>query len=121
MDDTLKPDQVVGELPKESKVEETPEIDEYEQSAAFIHHYHKVFRRIGYDLANRKKKAPIRVLEALLFNPLHDVELLGKAELDLLKLSGQVLYHKGKLMEYAEKRKQEKTNNTQGVNNEQSE
>ena len=114
-DSPLLPDE--AQSTEEVKKDETNELDEYEQSAAFIHHYHKVFKRIGYNLAERKKKAPIRVLEALLFNPLHDTTLLGKAEQDLLKLSSQVLYHKGKLMEYAELRKRNREQ-TQGETNE---
>lgn len=105
----------VAEEPVVEKQEEKSQIDEYEQSAIFIKHYAKMFKKMGYDLANRKKRSPIRVLEALLFNPLEDVKLYGKAENDLLQLSSQILYHKGKLMEYAEKRKLEK----QGETNEQ--
>lgn len=85
---------------QEVKPEKT-ELDEFEQSAAMFHLLAKRFRQIGYRLAERKKKAPIRVLEALLFAPLEDVKVLGAEEEKLIDLCNQILYHKMKINEYA--------------------
>lgn len=82
------------------------ENDEVELSAKTIHILFQHFRKVGYKLADRKKKAPIRVLEALLFDGLEDVELVGKEELNLLDIAKQIMYHKGVLIEYALTRKQ---------------
>jgi len=94
----------------ETKVEEAkPEaLDEYEQSAAYIYHLSKAFRQIGYKLADRKKRSPIRVLEAVLFEPLEAVELVGQEEKDLFAICQEVLYHKNKLVEYMLTRKENK-------------
>jgi len=98
------------EVPEENRLgllqtsnEETTktELDEYEQSAAMFHLLAKRFRQIGYRLAERKKKAPIRVLEALLFAPLEEVKVLGTEEEKLIDLCNQILYHKMKINEYA--------------------
>lgn len=106
--------------------EEKPEIDEYEQSAAMFHHLSLNFRRNVYQLANRKKRAPVRVLEAILFNPLEEVKLLGKEEKNLFDLCTQIIYHKAKIMEYVqiEKQKEQEVinyNNPKGETNESNE
>lgn len=99
-------------------IEENKEekLDEYEQSAAMFHHLSQVFRKQVYELAKRKKRAPIRVLEAFLFRPLEDVELNGKEEKNLLDLCSTIIYHKVKIMEYVQIEKQ-KNNNIEGENN----
>jgi hypothetical protein len=86
---------------------EQNQIDKYEQSARFIKTLHAKFRGLGYDLAQRKKRAPIRVLEAILFEPLEEIELNGKIEKDLFAICQQIMYHKNKIVEYAIQRKQE--------------
>lgn len=78
-----------------------PELDEYEQSAAMFNMLSKRFRGMCYDLTTRKKRAVSRVLEALLFEPLEEIELSGKEEKELLDLSRQIIYHKMKIHEYA--------------------
>lgn len=83
------------------------DIDEYEQSAQYISVLFSQFKKFGYDLANRKKRSPIRVLEAFIFGGLHEVKLHGKDEKDLLALCQQVVYHKNNLVEYMLKRKKE--------------
>jgi len=85
-------------------------LDEYEQSAQYLNILFNQFRTYGYELANRKKRAPIRVLEAFLFGGLHDTELNGKDEKELLALSQQVVYHKNKLAEYVLIRQKEEEN-----------
>ena len=93
------------------------EEDVYEQSAQTFHLLHSQFRKLGYAISNRKKRAVVRVLEALLFEPLESVELSGKVEKDLLALCHQVMYHKNKIAEYAVERKLAKENK-EGENNE---
>lgn len=95
------------------KKDEEAGLDEYEQSAQYLNILFNQFRIYGYDLANRKKKAPIRVLEAFLFGGLHDVELIGKDEKELLALSQQVVYHKNKLAEYVLIKQEKEKNNEQ--------
>lgn len=90
--------------------------DEYEYSAMMFRGLSEKFRKIGYKLAERKKKAPIRVLEAFMFQPLETVELVGKEEENLLDLCRQIMYHKMKINEYAllkqsELNQEEETNN----------
>lgn len=92
-------------------VEQTPEeapLDEYEQSAVMFHSLSKHFRKMVYDLANRKKRAVPRVLEAFLFDPLEVVKLEGQAEENLLGLVRQIMYHKMKISEYAAIKQEEK-------------
>jgi len=95
------------EIKEEVKVEDTP-LDEYEASAQHLNIIFNQFRKYGYDLAKRKKKAPIRILEAFLFEGLHDVELIGEDEKEMLDLCRQVVYHKNKLVEYVVKQKESK-------------
>lgn len=87
------------------------ELDEYELSAQHISVLFSQFKKYGYDLANRKKRAPIRVLETFIFEGLHDTDLFGKDEKDLLALCKQAMYHKSKIVEYMLKRKEEKEKN----------
>jgi hypothetical protein len=75
--------------------------DETEQAALFINSAHKEFRRLTFALADRKKHSVSRVLEAVLFEPLEQVELLGKQEQQLFDICQQVMYNKGKVMRYA--------------------
>lgn len=79
--------------------------DQYEESALIFNALHSQFRQIGYQLAKRKKKAPIRVLEAMLFMPLEEVQLVGAEEKELFDLCHKIMYHKNKITEYAIKRK----------------
>lgn len=81
-----------------------PEFDQDEMSAIFINQAHKQFKKIGYEVANRKKRAAVRVLEAVLFEPLEKVELLGIEEKQLFDLCQKVMYHKGILLKYAHER-----------------
>lgn len=83
------------------------ETDKYEESALIFNALHGQFRQIGYQLAKRKKKAPIRVLEAILFMPLEEVSLVGAEEKELFDLCHKIMYHKNKITEYAITRKME--------------
>ena len=87
----------MGETELEQQVEEALELDEIEESSKTLALLYDTFKRLGYDLANRKKRAPIRVLESLLFGEFHDIELSGKGEKNLLDLCKQVVYHKGRI------------------------
>ena len=89
---------------------EKAEVDMYEQSARFIKTLHATFRKMGYSLADRKKRSAVRVLEAMLFEPLEKVELSGQAEKDLFAICHQIMYHKNKVAEYALKRRMDKEN-----------
>jgi hypothetical protein len=71
-------------------------------------HLAKVFRKQVYKLAERKKRAPARVLEAFLFRPLEEVELIGKEEKNLFDLCSTIMYHKIKIVEYAQQKEQNK-------------
>ena len=87
------------------------ELDEYELSAQHISILFSQFKKYGYALATRKKKAPIRVLESFIFEGLHDTDLFGTEEKEMLALCKQAMYHKNKIVEYMLKRKKEKENN----------
>lgn len=78
-------------------------LDQDEQSAIFINQAHKQFRKLCYELANRKKRSIPRVLEAVLFEPLEEVKLNGKEEEQLLDLCLKIMYHKTIIFEYAQK------------------
>jgi len=86
---------------------EKAKLDKVEESALQIKALAGTFRQMGYSLSNRKKRAVVRVLEAVLFEPLEDVQLMGKAEKDLLAICNQIMYHKNKLAAYAVERKLE--------------
>ena len=103
---TILPDAPVAPV-EEAKVAE-PVLDEVEQSAMFISQSHKTFRKLVYALAKRKKLAPVRVLEAVLFEPLEQIKLSGKEEEQLFDLCQAVMYHKGKVLNYAFERAGEK-------------
>ena len=98
----------------EQEAQELMEVDEVETSAKTVHLLFGAFRQLGYRLAERKKKAPIRVLEAFLFEGLEDIQLNGKEEQNLLDICKQLVYHKNILINYAlenrEQKKQESTN-----------
>ena len=96
--DTLKAQQPVEE------VKDKESIDPVEASAYFIHLAHQDFKRLAYGLANTKKRALARVLEAVLFEPLEKIELFGKVEEDLFALCQEILYNKGNVLQYAFKR-----------------
>lgn len=103
---------VEGMIPEETETKkQEAQVDEYEQSAQMFHILHSQFRKMGYSLANRKKRAAIRVLEAVLFRPLEDVKVVGKEEQELVDIALQVMYHKNKIAEYAVKQKMNKEEN----------
>ena len=108
----------VAPAPAAPEKEADPVLDEVEQSALFINQAAKKFRSIGYNLAQRKKRAAIRVLEAVLFEPLEEVKLSGKEEQELFDLCQAVMYHKGKVLNYAFERAGEKLKK-EGDTNEQ--
>lgn len=89
------------EVPKTAEEQLT---DKYEDSAFFIHQSRENFRKLVYKLADRKKRAVVRVLEAVLFEPLESIELTGKEENELFDICQAVMYHKGIVLEYAMKR-----------------
>lgn len=92
-------------------------LDKVEQSAQYLNVLFTQFREYGYSLAKRKKRAPIRVLESLVFEGLEEafvedglpeIKLSGKEEKELLALCHQVVYHKMVIAKYAAKRKEDK-------------
>ena len=101
---------MVNETKKQTQDNSKEDFDEYEQSAIMFNNYSKVFRKQLYKLASRKKKAASRVLEAMLFSPLEEVELQGKEEQELLDLCSRIVYHKMKIIEFAELENQEAGN-----------
>lgn len=94
------------------KIEEL-KYQKVEESAKAFHLMYNVFRPMGYRLAERKKRAPIRVLEALVFGPLEDENLFGKEEKDLLDFCRKAMYHKNTMSAYVveEKLKEEEKKN----------
>ena len=103
----MKVDQGNNKVLTDEEIQKTEE-DMYEKSAEQIHALYAIFRKMGYALSQRKKRAAVRVLEAVLFEPLEKVKLEGKAEEELFALCHQIMYHKNKVTEYAIKRKMEK-------------
>jgi len=85
----------------EEKPEVVDTIDKEEQSALFINQAHKQFKMVAYGLSDRKKRAVARVLESVLFEPLEQVELIGKDEKELFAICQKVMYHKGIVLNYA--------------------
>jgi hypothetical protein len=86
----------------DNPVEETKtELDQDEVSAIFINQSHKQFKQLAYGLADRKKRAVARVLEAVLFEPLEKVDLIGQSEEELFELCQKIMYHKGTVLKYA--------------------
>lgn len=79
--------------------EKEKELDETEKAALFIHNAHKQFRSLAYAVA-RKKNAVARVLEAVLFEPLEEVKLIGKQEEQLFEICRHIMKNKGIVMEY---------------------
>lgn len=102
---TILPD---APAPVEAVETKEPVLDEVEQAAMFINQSHQSFRKLVYALAKRKKLAPVRVLEAVLFEPLEKIELVGKEEEQLFDLCQAVMYHKGKVLNYVFERAGEK-------------
>lgn len=98
---TILPEEVVGTA---ADATQNPVFDQDENAAIFINQAHKQFKKIGYEVANRKKRSVVRVLEAVLFEPFEEVELLGKEEQQLFDLCQKVMYHKGILLKYAHER-----------------
>lgn len=85
----------------EVQTQQEEKLDEFENAALMFNVLSQQFRQNGYKLAQRKKRSAVRVLEALLFSPLEEVELIGKEETDLLQLCHQIMYYKMKINEYA--------------------
>ena len=83
-------------------------LDKYEESAKIFGELAEVFRKKVYKLSQRKRKAPVRVLEALLFTPLENIELVGNEEKELAYLCNQIIAHKKNLIEYTFNRIEEK-------------
>ena len=77
----------------EIKAPAADEFDEYEQASIMFADMSKQFRKMGYALAERKKKSAIRVLEAFIFSPLEDVKLEGQAEKELLDICNSCLLY----------------------------
>lgn len=100
------------ELKEENPVEE---LDTDEQAARIFNLAHKNFKKLTYPLAERKRKALGRVLEAVLFEPLEAVELHGVEEKRLFDLCKEILYNKGIIIQFALKQKEKE----QGEQNEQ--
>jgi hypothetical protein len=94
------------------------QLDPVEASAYFIHEAHKEFRRLSFSLANKKKHSVSRVLEAVLFEPLEGIELLGKGEQELFDICQEIMYHKGVVLKYAADRA---ANKLKGESSEQKE
>lgn len=116
---TINPEDVQLKSLEQQVVENTKEEsieDQAEKSAATFYHMHQNFKRIGYQLAERKKKSPIRILEAFLFEPLHEVKVYGKEEQLLLDMARELMYHKNKIMEYGLQKLQKEKEETNGKN-----
>lgn len=96
-----------SELSKAKEENDTNKLDQDEISAVFVNQAHKEFKQLAYGLADRKKRAVARVLEAVLFEPLEAVELIGQPEKELFELCQKVMYHKGVVLNYAFKRMEE--------------
>lgn len=92
------------------------ELDETEKAALFINQAHKKFRGLAYGLA-RKKNAVARVLEAVLFEPLEEVKLIGKQEEQLFEICRHVLHSKGIVMKYAFEKAEARHIKKEGENN----
>lgn len=90
-----------AEITPKEETKAVPEFDADENAAIFINQAHKHFKKIGYEVANRKKRSVVRVLEAVLFEPFEAVELLGQEEKQLFDLCQKIMYHKGVLLKYS--------------------
>jgi hypothetical protein len=99
------------ELLKQAQDDENKPLDPDEAAAFFVHEAHTQFRKLGYALAERKKRSLVRVLEAVIFEPLEKVELFGEQEQQLFALCQQIMYNKGVVLQFAMKRFEEKVNN----------
>jgi len=105
-------------LPPAEEVDKKEEtIDPIEEAAFFINMAHKQFRKLAFALADRKRHSVSRVLEAVLFEPLEQVKLQGKHEEELFAICQQIMYNKGKVLQYAFKQIDDKQ--LQGDTNEQ--
>ena len=93
------------------------ELDQYEEAGAEFRLLYENFLRLGYALAQRKKRAPMRILAKVLFEPLEDIKLYGKTEQEFYALCTKVLYNKNKLAEYAIKRHEGNLKETEGDTN----
>jgi hypothetical protein len=68
--------------------------EHFEHSLKMIDSLAVGFKTIGTELANAKKRAPLRVLEAILFEtPEHDLTF-GKKETFFLALCREIMYHR---------------------------
>jgi hypothetical protein len=106
------------QLKAQGEAQPEEKIDPTEEAAYFINEAHKAFKKLSYALADRKRHSMSRVLEAVLFEPLEEVELFGKEEKEMLDLCNQILYNKGVVLRYAYERIESKK---QGENNESTE
>lgn len=82
------------------KLDDNTELTEEDKAAMFLYQASRDFKNIVSTLANRKKKSVGRVLEAVLFEPLERVDLLGKDEKELFAICQQIMYNKGKILKY---------------------
>lgn len=87
-------------MSEETKPEVKEELTEEDKAAMFLYQASRDFKNIVSSLANRKKKSVGRVLEAVLFEPLERVDLLGKDEKELFAICQQIMYNKGKILKY---------------------
>lgn len=77
------------------------DFDEYEQSALIFKNLCEQFNKKGYKLADKKKRALVRVIGSFLFEPLETIQLFGKEEKEMVDLCRSIMYHKMKINEYA--------------------
>lgn len=119
MSEEVKLAEDVGDLAADkavAKLDEKPELNSIEQAALLIHEANKNFGTIVHNLAQRKKQALGRVLQAVLFEPLEEVKLFGKEEEELYSLCKNILFNKGLIMNYTiekQRTKQGETNVTE--------
>lgn len=103
-------------MSEEVKPEVKEELSEADQAAMFLYNASRDFKNIVFSLADRKKHSVARVLEAVLFEPLETVQLFGKDEEHLFAICKQIMYNKGKVLEYTMEEIKKR-----GVNNESTE
>lgn len=81
-------------------VEKEEELTVEDKAAMFLYQASRDFKNIVSSLASRKKNSVGRVLEAVLFEPLERVDLLGKDEQQLFAICQQIMYNKGVILNY---------------------
>lgn len=67
------------------------------------------FKNLGNKLADRKKKAPLRILEAILFESEETEKTFGKQERDLLDICRKIMYHRQIVEIFLMKKESEET------------